>query len=197
MGEKSGGPAPTAEARTRSTTTTTATVRHSGSPQIDDAEGALRAAMKRMEAVLVDALGLGERRNEHGDVDTSTHLSYERTDLALDRTYMAGERTLQAWIRTTLSMISFGFTLGKLAQVLQDVEVKGLFRTHTLSITGVAYVLVILGIVSLLAAIVQHGLAVRELRARGLRRRVSIASIIALLLVVVGGFAFTSLVLNL
>ena len=153
--------------------------------------------MSRMEGVLVDALGLRERSDDHADTDTSTRLSYQRTDLSLDRTYMATERTLQAWIRTTLSMISFGFTLGKLAEVLQDVEVKGPFLTRTLSIIGIAYFLVLLGTLALLGAIVQHALAVRELRARGLGGRISIASIVAVLLVVVVGFAFTALVLRL
>jgi len=157
---------------------------------VDDFHGRLRAARSRMEGVLVDALGLRERPTEYGDVDTSTRLS-------LDRTYMATERTLQAWIRTTLSMISFGFTLGKLAEVLQDVEVKGPFLTRTLSIIGIAYFLVVLGTLALLGAIVQHALAVRELRARGLGGRISIASIVAILLAVIGGFAFTALVLRL
>ena len=167
------------------------------SPGIEDFDGRLRAAMSRMEGMLVDALGLRERPTEYGDVDKSTRLAYDRTDLSLDRTYMATERTLQAWIRTTLSMISFGFTLGKLAEVLQDVEVQGPFLTRTLSITGIAYFLVVLGTLALLSAIVQHAFAVRELRARGLGGRISIASIIAILLVVIGGFAFTALVLRL
>jgi putative membrane protein len=160
------------------------------SPRVDDSHGRLEAARGRMEGVLVNALGLRERPTESGDIDTSTRL-------ALDRTYLAIERTLQAWIRTTLSMISFGFTLGKLAEVLQDVEVKGPFLTRTFSITGIAYFLVVLGTLALLVATVQHALAVRELRSRGLGGRISIASIVARLLVVIGGFAFTALVLRL
>jgi putative membrane protein len=153
--------------------------------------------MTAAEGVPPNALGLRERTDGRADTDTSTRLSHERTDLSLDRTYMATERTLQAWIRTTLSMISFGFTIGKLAEVLQDVEVKGPFLSRTLSIIGIAYFLVVLGTMALLGAIVQHTLAVRALRAQGLRGRISIASIVAILLVVVGGFAFTALVLRL
>jgi len=40
--------------------------------------------------------------------------------LALDRTRLAAERTLMAWVRTALSMISFGFTIYKFLQVLQQ-----------------------------------------------------------------------------
>ena len=42
------------------------------------------------------------------------------TDLALERTLMAAERTLMAWVRTSLALISFGFTLGKLGDVLRS-----------------------------------------------------------------------------
>jgi putative membrane protein len=45
----------------------------------------------------------------------------------LRRNFLAAERTLMAWIRTSLSMIAFGFTLAKLFQSLaaEGVFVKG------------------------------------------------------------------------
>ena len=133
-----------------------------------------------------------------GTADASTRLAHQRTDLALVRNYMAAERTLMAWIRTSLSMISFGFTLGKLGQVLKDVEVRGfLGRVRDLSVESIAYFLVILGTLALLGAVVQHWLEVRECRAMGLRRRFSIAFVVALLLSVFGGFALSALVLKL
>ena len=42
------------------------------------------------------------------------------TDLAVDRTRLAHERTLMAWIRTSASLISFGFTIYKFFQYLRD-----------------------------------------------------------------------------
>ena len=45
--------------------------------------------------------------------DTNVRLGVERTDLAADR-------TLMAWIRTAFSMISFGFTIGKFFQYLNE-----------------------------------------------------------------------------
>jgi putative membrane protein len=44
------------------------------------------------------------------------------TRLAVDRTRLALERTLMAWIRTGTSLISFGFTIYKFFQYLQESE---------------------------------------------------------------------------
>lgn len=129
--------------------------------------------------------------------DTGTRLALQRTDLAIERTFWAAERTLMGWIRTALAMISFGFTLGKIGQALQDVTVKGLLREHTLSLKTVAYFLVVLGTAALVAAAVQYAVRVHELRKQGLPRHVSIAFVVSVVLSLVGGFVFTALVLNL
>ena len=62
--------------------------------------------------------------------------------LALDRTRMAAERTLMAWVRTALSMISFGFTMYKFLQVLQEQSTLPVIRPQTprdvgLTLTGI------------------------------------------------------------
>jgi putative membrane protein len=130
--------------------------------------------------------------------DTGTRLAHERTDLAMDRNYMASERTLMAWVRTSLSMISFGFTIGKLGKVLENIQFRGpLGNIRTVSIESLAYYLVILGTVALLGATIQHWRRVRELRAMGLPYRFSITIVVALSLAALGGFALTSLVLQL
>ena len=129
---------------------------------------------------------------QHGRQQTTI----STTDLAMERNYLAAERTLMAWIRTALSMISFGFTIGKLGQVLKEVEFKGLLgNTRTMSIDRIAHFLVVLGTVALLGAAIQHWYRVRELRVLGLKRKFSIGFIVALLLVAIGGLALTSLVL--
>ncbi len=42
------------------------------------------------------------------------------TVLATDRTRLAHDRTLMAWVRTSTSLISFGFTIYKFFQYLQE-----------------------------------------------------------------------------
>ena len=135
---------------------------------------------------------------ERSGADVSTQLAQERTDLAVDRSYLASDRTLMAWIRTSLSMISFGFTIGKLANVLADVRFTGpLGRIRTVSIEGLAYALLLIGTVALLAAALQHHRRVEALYAMGLQRQFSISFVVALFLTAVGGFALASLVMSL
>ncbi|MGE5103350.1 MAG: YidH family protein [Betaproteobacteria bacterium] len=161
-----------------------------------DVDETVRSIMNRIEGVVADSLGLAPHERDLSGLDASTRLAHERTDLGLDRTYMAGERTLQAWIRTALSMISFGFTIGKLGEVLRGTEITGMFRREW-SIGSIAYALVVLGTLALFGACVQHVIQVRRLRAQGLRNQPSIAFVVAILLTFVGGFAFTALVLQL
>ena len=92
---------------------------------------------KKALAGLGSLLGIGPGKEPEpgaGKSDVATRLAEQRTDLALGRNYMAAERTLMAWIRTSLSMISFGFTIGKLGQVLKNVEVKGLLAASATSV---------------------------------------------------------------
>ncbi len=145
------------------------------------------------------AIGLGREQGvpaSSATADRGTALAERRTDLALERSYQAVERTLMAWIRTALAMISFGFTIGKLAQVVEGGEVKGFFG-RTIGVDSIAYYLVVLGTSALVLAVLQHYARVRELRKMGLPLRWSVASIVGILLSMLGAFAITSLVLKL
>jgi len=119
----------------------------------------------------------------------------ETTRLAIERTALAAENTLMGWIRTTLSMIGFGFTIGKVSEALG--EVKGLFRLHSFSVKGISDFLVILGTVSLLIACAQYRHRVLGLRKLGLPREMSLTLGVAMLLVVLGALALTALVMAL
>ena len=128
--------------------------------------------------------------------DRSRQLSHTGNELALERTLMAAERTLMAWVRTSIALISFGFTLGKLGDVLKSAKVT-LWRDRTTDVIGVGYYLVVLGTVALVLATVQNRLEVSALARQGLARRPSLAFVIAILVSLLGLFVFTDLVTQL
>lgn len=118
----------------------------------------------------------------------------QNTQLALQRSFLATERTLMAWIRTSISMIGFGFTLAKLFQSLADTNVliKGpAGRVWTAE--GVGMVLISLGTLSLVAAVFDHRRELRVLRSAGLKPRFSLTMSVASVLAILGVMALLSL----
>jgi putative membrane protein len=146
--------------------------------------------IRTMVSGFAAALGVGAARQQVGPApDTGTAL-------ALERTYWAAQRTLMGWIRTALSMISFGFTIGKLGQTLTAIEVHGLRGQRMVGVDSMAYFLVILGTLGLLAAAVQFSRRVHILCEGGLQRKPSIEFVVALVLSLMGMLAFSTLVLK-
>lgn len=77
-------------------------------------------------------------------------------ELARERNRAAADRTLMAWIRTSIAMIGFGFGVGKLSDVLEKkVAAMPDDPIHSGLIFGEAFIT--LGVLSLLAAIIQYG----------------------------------------
>jgi putative membrane protein len=83
-------------------------------------------------------------------------------EFARERNREAAERTLMAWIRTALSLIGFGFGIGKLSSY---IEAAGLHTSrdpaHTSLVFGSSFIVV--GVLGLLAAIVQHARILKRL----------------------------------
>jgi putative membrane protein len=52
-------------------------------------------------------------------------------NLPVMNTLMAADRTLMSWTRTSLSLLSFGFTIFKILQGLQDAEGRLVVRSDT------------------------------------------------------------------
>ena len=85
--------------------------------------------------------------------------------LALERTVLAADRTLLAWVRTAVSLISFGFTIFKLLQYVQQENIASLVKPQTPRNIGIFMILV--GIVPLLMAMVQYRHTLKRLKAKG------------------------------
>ena len=90
------------------------------------------------------------------DNDTKTNLTDE---LAKERTREAADRTLNAWIRTSISLIVFGFAIAKPYEYVETGYEQQTGRildpSHAPVIFGAAFI--ILGLLGTLAAVIQYG----------------------------------------
>ena len=116
------------------------------------------------------------------------------TRLAIQRTRLASERTLMAWIRTSTSLIAFGFTIFKFFQAMATEDHR---RSPIVSPWVVGMVMIVAGIVGLALAWLQH-----RQEMKGLRQEAdgplpySIAGIMAAFIGVLGAFALVVVVLR-
>jgi putative membrane protein len=118
-----------------------------------------------------------------------------KTLLAFARTGLAADRTLMAWIRTAFSMISFGFTIGKFFEYLNE-------QSHRTAREGnghvLAVLLITLGIASLVAGVWEYRHAVNRLEeAAGLGHRTRSILVVAILVALLGVVALAGLFVRL
>jgi putative membrane protein len=117
--------------------------------------------------------------------------------LALDRSQLAAERTLMAWVRTALSMISFGFTIYKFLQFLQEEGRLPVLRLQTPRNVGLT--LIGIGTFALAVACIQHRRYVAQLirMSPGRPRKAwDLSLIVAFLLLLLGILMFGSIILR-
>lgn len=110
------------------------------------------------------------------------------TQLAYDRTWLAYERTMQAWIRTAISLVTFGFSIYKLADIVEKNPAR-LLGPHEFG-----YVLVAIGFVALGIATVEYRQSVQILRSEYGRAPRSRAVLFAGLIAALGIFALLSMI---
>jgi len=85
--------------------------------------------------------------------------------LAIERTILAADRTMLAWVRTAVSLITFGFTIFKILQYLQEKAAVTIVKAGTPRNLGIFMILV--GIVPLLMAMIQYRHTLKRLQAKG------------------------------
>ncbi len=111
-------------------------------------------------------------------------------ELALTRTQLAQERTMMAWTRTGTSLISFGFSIYKFAEIL---ERKGAGVAGA-QIYGSAMILMGLGAIGMAAF--EHRATRLALRARGVEVPRSLAATVGWLVGLLGILALVLVVMK-
>lgn len=117
-------------------------------------------------------------------------------ELAKERNRAAAERTLMAWIRTALALISFGFGLDKIIGAIARAGLQGSGHAD-LSVKLLSMGFVLVGVVSLAAAIGQHRRDLRLIRRDDFTYSgggPSLAVLTAVALILIGAVAFALLV---
>ena len=118
------------------------------------------------------------------------------TELAKERNRAAQERTLMAWIRTSLTLISFGFGIDSIVSILFQ-ELGGTLNTIRVSrILGISFIA--LGTGSMLAATFDYRTQLKKIQRNDLifQARRSPTLVVACFLAVLGTVAFVSILLN-
>lgn len=110
----------------------------------------------------------------------------QTTALAFTRTRFAADRTLLSWIRTSFSMITFGFAIAKFFQFLKTLEN---YPKQNISTKHLGAFLIILGVASLIPAIMEYRKELKAISAIDKGPRWSYALIFAFLVGLIGLYA--------
>jgi putative membrane protein len=114
------------------------------------------------------------------------------TRLAADRTRLAYERTLMAWLRTAISLITFGFTIYKFFQIEGATGQQDL----VISATAFSVLMIVIGLVSLMLATLEHRREVNLLKAEYPDIPQSLARVLAAFISLLGILALVSVLLR-
>ena len=117
-------------------------------------------------------------------------------ELARERNRAAADRTLMAWIRTSLSLIAFGFSIGKIYDYLEKVNPERVIDPiDSARIFGEAFIA--LGVFGLLAAIVQNRRILKRIEHGEFvyTKTLPLAMITAIILLLIGLFGFVAVLL--
>ena len=122
-------------------------------------------------------------------MDVNTRLSYERT-------FLAHERTLMAWIRTASSLITFGFSIYKFFEMERGLG-KEFAAAQVLGPRQFSMILIIIGVVSLVMATIQHRHQLKILKMEYEKIPASTAGWVAGLISVMGLLAILAVIFRL
>ncbi len=116
------------------------------------------------------------------------------TSLAVDRTQLAYDRTLLAWIRTATALITFGFTIYKFFQL--ELARAAPRPERLIGPTQFALLMIVIGLVSLALATLEHRRDLKALRAQYPGEHRTLARVLAALVPLLGIVALFAVLLR-
>jgi putative membrane protein len=114
------------------------------------------------------------------------------TRLAYDRTWLSFERTMQAWIRTAISLITFGFSVYRLVDLVETNPAEGRYR---IGVQVFGFILVGIGFLALAISTVEYRQSIRVLREEYGQSPRSTSVFFAGLVAALGIFALVSMII--
>lgn len=129
-----------------------------------------------------------------------SHISIDSPDENVRKQFHESiEMTLMGWIRTSLTLIGFGFALGEAFSIVRTGKPKNLVDTpREYLITTVAVGLIVLGVLGLLGAVIQCGWSLMRLKqgsATTYQRPWHLSVLVAVLLMIIGLVALVAMAL--
>jgi putative membrane protein len=118
-------------------------------------------------------------------------------ELAKERNRAAAERTLMAWVRTSLSLISFGIGIDRIISAINKAFTNSKIDPYNLSRTiGLSFI--IIGTTALVLAVIGHNRSLKKLDKEYFvyTPEISLGSIVAIALIMLGLFAFIAILIN-
>lgn len=118
-------------------------------------------------------------------------------ELAKERNRAAAERTLMAWVRTSLSLLSFGIGIDRIISAINQAFTSTKIDPYNLSRTiGLSFI--IIGTVSLIVAVLSHHRSLEKLDQEYFvyTSEISLGSIVAIALIMLGTFAFIGILIK-
>lgn len=130
------------------------------------------------------------------NADNTPQIPHPSTELAKERNRAAEERTLMAWIRTSLSLIAFGFGIERIVAAIHQALGDAINPVRLSRILGLSFVA--LGTFAMLLAAIDHRQQLKRIQRNDLiylpRRSPSL--VVAYILVILGGIAFIGILVG-